>query len=106
MSQVSALIEKFIIYNIFNVEFFCKKKKKKKKKKQGSLRFGKVDVTEAQFTIITIHMISAIFGPGIWMMEVVFIFITLFKRKQTQRKIIILDGPDRFLIIIIIYKKQ
>ncbi|XP_050449379.1 cholinephosphotransferase 1 isoform X5 [Cataglyphis hispanica] len=35
----------------------------------GSLRFGKVDVTEAQFTIITIHLISAIFGPEIWMME-------------------------------------
>ncbi|XP_020296549.1 cholinephosphotransferase 1 isoform X4 [Pseudomyrmex gracilis] len=36
----------------------------------GSLRFGKVDVTEAQFTIIGIHMISAIFGPEIWMMEI------------------------------------
>ncbi|KAL0114242.1 hypothetical protein PUN28_011502 [Cardiocondyla obscurior] len=35
----------------------------------GSLRFGKVDVTEAQFTIIGIHLISAIFGPEIWMME-------------------------------------
>ncbi|XP_035738173.1 cholinephosphotransferase 1-like isoform X3 [Vespa mandarinia] len=36
----------------------------------GSLRFGKVDVTEAQFTIIGIHLISAIFGPKIWMMEI------------------------------------
>ncbi|XP_043501829.1 cholinephosphotransferase 1 isoform X2 [Polistes fuscatus] len=36
----------------------------------GSLRFGKVDVTEAQFTIIAIHLISAIFGPRIWMMEI------------------------------------
>ncbi|XP_011142126.1 cholinephosphotransferase 1 isoform X5 [Harpegnathos saltator] len=36
----------------------------------GSLRFGKVDVTEAQFTIIIIHLISAIFGPEIWMMEI------------------------------------
>ncbi|KAK9297648.1 hypothetical protein QLX08_008706 [Tetragonisca angustula] len=35
----------------------------------GSLRFGKVDVTEAQFTIIMIHLISAIFGPKVWMME-------------------------------------
>ncbi|XP_012172781.1 cholinephosphotransferase 1 isoform X6 [Bombus pascuorum] len=35
----------------------------------GSLRFGKVDVTEAQFTIIMIHLISAIFGPQIWMIE-------------------------------------
>ncbi|XP_015181816.1 PREDICTED: cholinephosphotransferase 1 isoform X2 [Polistes dominula] len=36
----------------------------------GSLRFGKVDVTEAQFTIIAIHLISAIFGPRVWMMEI------------------------------------
>ncbi|XP_015435621.1 PREDICTED: cholinephosphotransferase 1 [Dufourea novaeangliae] len=36
----------------------------------GSLRFGKVDVTEAQFTIITIHLISAVFGPKVWMMEI------------------------------------
>ncbi|XP_043664730.1 cholinephosphotransferase 1 isoform X8 [Vespula pensylvanica] len=36
----------------------------------GSLRFGKVDVTEAQFTIIGIHLVSAIFGPKIWMMEI------------------------------------
>ncbi|XP_014612036.1 PREDICTED: cholinephosphotransferase 1 isoform X4 [Polistes canadensis] len=39
----------------------------------GSLRFGKVDVTEAQFTIIGIHLISAIFGPRIWMMEIPYI---------------------------------
>ncbi|XP_034949786.1 cholinephosphotransferase 1 isoform X1 [Chelonus insularis] len=36
----------------------------------GSLRFGKIDVTEAQFTIITIHLTSAIFGPTIWMTEI------------------------------------
>ncbi|XP_072759026.1 cholinephosphotransferase 1 isoform X3 [Anoplolepis gracilipes] len=36
----------------------------------GSLRFGKVDVTEAQFSIIAIHLISAIFGPQIWMLEI------------------------------------
>ncbi|XP_011331571.1 cholinephosphotransferase 1 isoform X6 [Ooceraea biroi] len=36
----------------------------------GSLRFGKVDVTEAQFTIIGIHLISALFGPQIWMVEI------------------------------------
>ncbi|XP_012286914.1 choline/ethanolaminephosphotransferase 1 isoform X4 [Orussus abietinus] len=35
----------------------------------GCLRFGKLDVTEAQFTIIGIHLISAIFGPSIWMTE-------------------------------------
>ncbi|XP_076759675.1 choline/ethanolaminephosphotransferase 1 bbc isoform X1 [Xylocopa sonorina] len=39
----------------------------------GSLKFGKVDVTEAQFTIIIIHLISAIFGPKIWMMEIPYI---------------------------------
>ncbi|XP_043479761.1 choline/ethanolaminephosphotransferase 1 isoform X4 [Leptopilina heterotoma] len=39
----------------------------------GSLKFGKIDVTEAQFTIIAIHLISTIFGPEIWMMEIPFI---------------------------------
>ncbi|XP_012286922.1 choline/ethanolaminephosphotransferase 1 isoform X5 [Orussus abietinus] len=39
----------------------------------GCLRFGKLDVTEAQFTIIGIHLISAIFGPSIWMTEIPFI---------------------------------
>ncbi|XP_015597881.1 choline/ethanolaminephosphotransferase 1 isoform X14 [Cephus cinctus] len=39
----------------------------------GSLRFGKVDVTEAQFTIIGIHLVSAIFGPRIWMTKIPFI---------------------------------
>jgi len=33
----------------------------------GTLRFGKIDVTEAQIAIIIIHMISAVFGPSIWM---------------------------------------
>lgn len=32
----------------------------------GTLRFGKFDVTEAQFAVIMIHLISAIFGPDIW----------------------------------------
>nr|CAI5832628.1 unnamed protein product [Callosobruchus analis] len=32
----------------------------------GTLRFGKIDVTEAQFTIMSILTISAIFGPSIW----------------------------------------
>ncbi|XP_063973010.1 choline/ethanolaminephosphotransferase 1 isoform X4 [Diachasmimorpha longicaudata] len=36
----------------------------------GSLKFGKIDVTEAQFTIMGIHLISAIFGPEIWMTEI------------------------------------
>lgn len=32
----------------------------------GTLRFGKIDVTEAQYTIIAIQLTSAIFGPSIW----------------------------------------
>lgn len=32
----------------------------------GTLRFGKVDVTEAQMTIMCILLISAIFGPSVW----------------------------------------
>ncbi|XP_018572667.1 cholinephosphotransferase 1 isoform X3 [Anoplophora glabripennis] len=32
----------------------------------GTLRFGRVDVTEAQFTIMGILAISAIFGPSVW----------------------------------------
>lgn len=46
----------------------------------GTLRFGKVDVTEAQMTIIGIHMISAIFGPEIWLTKVrlSYIFSSIF----------------------------
>ncbi|XP_048516819.1 cholinephosphotransferase 1 isoform X3 [Dendroctonus ponderosae] len=36
----------------------------------GTLRFGKVDVTEAQITIMSILLISAIFGPSIWSIKV------------------------------------
>ncbi|KAH8421063.1 hypothetical protein KR222_007871 [Zaprionus bogoriensis] len=36
----------------------------------GTMRFGKIDVTEAQFSIITIHMISAILGPEIWLTKI------------------------------------
>uniref|UniRef100_A0A224Z4R0 diacylglycerol cholinephosphotransferase n=1 Tax=Rhipicephalus zambeziensis TaxID=60191 RepID=A0A224Z4R0_9ACAR len=32
----------------------------------GTLRFGKFDVTEAQFSVMMIHIISAIFGSDIW----------------------------------------
>ncbi|XP_023723077.1 choline/ethanolaminephosphotransferase 1 isoform X6 [Cryptotermes secundus] len=35
----------------------------------GTLRFGKIDVTEAQISIIVIHLMSAIFGPSVWMMK-------------------------------------
>ncbi|XP_074033137.1 choline/ethanolaminephosphotransferase 1 bbc isoform X5 [Leptinotarsa decemlineata] len=32
----------------------------------GTLRFGKIDVTEAQFTIMVILLVSTIFGPSVW----------------------------------------
>ncbi|XP_014285949.1 cholinephosphotransferase 1 isoform X7 [Halyomorpha halys] len=32
----------------------------------GTVKFGRVDVTEAQVTIIGIHLISAVFGPEVW----------------------------------------
>ena len=32
----------------------------------GTLKFGTFDVTEAQFTIIIIHLISSIFGTSFW----------------------------------------
>lgn len=40
----------------------------------GTMKFGRVDVTEAQCTIILIHLISAVFGPSVWMTEVIQIF--------------------------------
>lgn len=36
----------------------------------GTLLFGKFDVTEAQITIIIMHIISAIFGVSIWSSQV------------------------------------
>lgn len=36
----------------------------------GTLRLGRIDVTEAQCTIMLIHILSAVFGPGIWMAKV------------------------------------
>ncbi|XP_055314569.1 choline/ethanolaminephosphotransferase 1 isoform X4 [Sitodiplosis mosellana] len=36
----------------------------------GTLRLGKVDVTEAQCMIMLIHMISAVFGPEIWIAKI------------------------------------
>ncbi|XP_017837551.1 cholinephosphotransferase 1 isoform X3 [Drosophila busckii] len=33
----------------------------------GTMRFGRIDVTEAQFSIIGIHLISAVLGPEIWL---------------------------------------
>lgn len=36
----------------------------------GTLKFGKVDVTEAQITIMGILMVSALFGTQIWSVKV------------------------------------
>ncbi|CAG9835253.1 unnamed protein product [Diabrotica balteata] len=44
----------------------------------GTLRFGKVDVTEAQFTIIGILLISSIFGPTVWSTKVTLFGIDIF----------------------------
>ncbi|XP_039480644.1 choline/ethanolaminephosphotransferase 1 isoform X4 [Drosophila santomea] len=33
----------------------------------GTMRFGRIDVTEAQFSIIAIHLVSAALGPEIWL---------------------------------------
>ncbi|XP_050526831.1 cholinephosphotransferase 1 [Daktulosphaira vitifoliae] len=38
----------------------------------GTLRFGKFDVTESQLVIITLHLMSAIFGTGVWDYEIPF----------------------------------
>lgn len=37
----------------------------------AKLRFGRFDVTEAQFCIITMHLVSAFFGPDIWRFKVI-----------------------------------
>lgn len=39
----------------------------------GTLRFGKFDVTEAQFSVMAIHLISAIFGQDVWSTKLLFI---------------------------------
>jgi len=36
----------------------------------GTMRFGRIDVTEAQFSIIAIHLVSAVLGPEIWLSKV------------------------------------
>ncbi|XP_014285948.1 cholinephosphotransferase 1 isoform X6 [Halyomorpha halys] len=39
----------------------------------GTVKFGRVDVTEAQVTIIGIHLISAVFGPEVWSWKIPFL---------------------------------
>lgn len=55
-----------------------------------------MDVTEAQFTIIAIHLISAIFGPQIWMLEVVlFLIISIL----TWQKYLVLQFIEHVFIL-------
>ncbi|KAG0711546.1 Choline/ethanolaminephosphotransferase 1 [Chionoecetes opilio] len=41
----------------------------------GTLRFGMVDVTEAQFGVMAIHLISVLFGSGFWSLKVPMLLI-------------------------------
>lgn len=43
----------------------------------GTLYFGRFDVTEAQFTIICIHLTSAVFGSSIWSSMIPLGFVTI-----------------------------
>ncbi|XP_028167309.1 cholinephosphotransferase 1 isoform X3 [Ostrinia furnacalis] len=36
----------------------------------GTLKMGRIDVTEAQYSIIAIHLISATLGPDFWAMQI------------------------------------
>ncbi|XP_022829552.1 cholinephosphotransferase 1 isoform X5 [Spodoptera litura] len=36
----------------------------------GTLKMGRIDVTEAQYSIIAIHLVSAILGPSFWATQV------------------------------------
>lgn len=36
----------------------------------GTLRFGYIDVTEAQFGVIAMHLCSVIFGPAFWSLKI------------------------------------
>ncbi|CAG0912682.1 unnamed protein product [Notodromas monacha] len=43
----------------------------------GTLKFGKIDVTEAQVGIMSIHMISSFLGPEIWDLKMPFVGVPL-----------------------------
>ncbi|XP_045118393.1 cholinephosphotransferase 1-like isoform X4 [Portunus trituberculatus] len=43
----------------------------------GTLRFGMVDVTEAQFGVMAIHLISVIFGSDFWSLELPYLEISV-----------------------------
>ncbi|XP_068220799.1 choline/ethanolaminephosphotransferase 1 isoform X2 [Palaemon carinicauda] len=43
----------------------------------GTLRFGFIDVTEAQFGVILIHLFSVIFGPNFWSLKLPMIGLSI-----------------------------
>ncbi|CAB3235629.1 unnamed protein product [Arctia plantaginis] len=43
----------------------------------GTLKMGRIDVTEAQYSIMGIHLVSAIFGPSFWATQLPTINISL-----------------------------
>ena len=58
----------------------------------GTLRFGKVDVTEAQFGIMTLHMVTFFFGGDIWNLHVstfyfVFTYILFSQMLRSSHKV-------------------
>lgn len=42
----------------------------------GTFRFGRIDVTEAQVTIILSHILTAVFGDKLWHLKVSVMFHT------------------------------
>lgn len=43
----------------------------------GTLRFGYIDVTEAQFGVMAIHMVSVILGPEFWAMKLPYFDVSI-----------------------------
>lgn len=43
----------------------------------GSLKFGTIDVTEAQCTIYSIYLFNSLFGSSLWFMKVTFYYFFL-----------------------------
>ena len=57
----------------------------------GTLRFGKIDVTEAQYGIIGLHLLTFIFGSSMWQQNVsifrcntIFWYIFVFHLKKIE----------------------
>ena len=50
----------------------------------GSLKFGKIDVTEAQVGIIVVHIMTALIGPALWSLRVNNICFQIKLKQQTN----------------------